>query len=122
MLVVSVLGAISGAAVAFLRARIGVLAAIACVLVVTGAVAAVHSPLAFGLGLLAAAATQIAYLATGYVLEHARERATRRAMQACIGRELKSLYVPQTSLPPQMIELVAALNGQRFRGEAQRRR
>ena len=110
MVPVLIVGAISGAIAAVLKGRVGVLVVIACVLILGGAVAAVHGQHAVELGLLAAAVAQVTYLAAGYALEYVRECAARRAMRVSISRELKSLYVPQQLLPARMIKLVVALD------------
>jgi hypothetical protein len=76
---------------------------------VTG-IACVHTPHPLGFGLLAAAAVQIACLAVAYVLEYLDERVGRRAMQTAIGQELKTVFVPNATLPRKMVVLLKALH------------
>jgi hypothetical protein len=104
------IGALIGALAVFARAKVGVLALVACILTAGAVTAAVRSPHPSAFGLLAMAAAQISYLLVAYAQEYLQERASRRAMQSAIGQELKATYEPQAALPRKIIDLVKALD------------
>jgi hypothetical protein len=104
------IGALIGAVAVFARAKVGLLALVACILTVGAVTAAVRSSHPSAFGLLAMAAAQLSYLLVAYAQEYRQERASRRAMQTAIGQELKATYEPQTALPRKIIDLVKALD------------
>jgi disulfide bond formation protein DsbB len=104
------IGALIGAVAVFARAKVGVLALVACILTVGVVTAAVCSPHPSAFGLLAMAAAQLSYLLVAYAQEYLQERVSRRAMQTAIGQELKVTYEPQAALPRKIIDLVKALD------------
>jgi hypothetical protein len=104
------IGALIGALAVFARAKVGVLALVACILTAGAVTAAVRSPHPSAFGLLAMAAAQISYLLVAYAQEYLQERASRRAMQSAIGQELKATYEPQAALPRKIIDLVKVLD------------
>jgi len=112
MMVVLLVGALSGASAALAKARVGVLALIACILAAGAVIVAIHSPHPVAYGLLAATTAQMAYLLVGYIQEYLWEDAWRRAMRNAIGQELRTLYVPQTALPREMLDLIKVLDEQ----------
>lgn len=86
------IGALIGAFAVFARAKVGVLALVACILTVGTVTAAVRSPHLSAFGLLAMAAAQMSCLLVAYAQEYLQERASRRAMQTAIGQERKAAY------------------------------
>jgi hypothetical protein len=104
------IGALIGALGVFARAKVGVLALVACILTAGAVTAAVRSPHPSAFGLLAMVAAQISYLLVAYAQEYLQERASRRAMQSAIGQELKATYEPQAALPRKIIDLVKVLD------------
>jgi hypothetical protein len=67
-----------------------------------------------GLGFLAAiAALQVGYLVIGYLstLTAISEPLVIRAVQQAIGNELKNLFAPPQTVPPEMVTLLERLDG-----------
>jgi hypothetical protein len=110
MLVGLLIGALIGAVAVFARAKVGVLALVACILTAGAVTAAVRSSHPSAFGLLAMAAAQMSYLLVAYSQEYLQERANRRAMQTAIGQALKATYEPKAALPRKIIDLVKALD------------
>jgi hypothetical protein len=99
-------GTLIGAFAAFARAKIGLIAFTAFILVVIAAARRGH-PL--GRGLLIIAGLQTSYLLVAYAHEYLQERARRRAVQTAIGQELKTTREAPTVLPQKIANLVKAL-------------
>jgi hypothetical protein len=117
MLITLVCCAAAGVVAAICRARIFGLAP---VILLIGVVAIAYAGASgralpiIGLGFLAAiTALQVGYLIVGYLSTRTAisEPLLFRAVQQAIGNELKNLFVPPQTAPPEMVALLERLDG-----------